>query len=120
MADHVAASPVSNNVYDIAKWIALVALPAFGAAYYGLAEIWDLPNAMQVVGTVVVLETLLGALLGISNIRYNNNDARFDGTVIVNRDDDDEPYLQKLELAADDLNEVAGKKELTIKVQNPT
>lgn len=35
------------------------------------AGIWGLPYGEQVVGTITVLDTFLGALLGISNAQYN-------------------------------------------------
>ena len=34
---------MSNTVYDIIKWIALILLPAIGTLYFALAGIWDLP-----------------------------------------------------------------------------
>jgi hypothetical protein len=61
---------MSNRVYDTLKWIALVVLPALGALYFGLAGIWGLPYGEQVVGTITVIDTFLGALLGISTINY--------------------------------------------------
>jgi len=61
-----------NKVYDVLKWIVLVVIPAFTAAYVGLSEIWGFPYADQVSKTSVVICALLGALLGISTIQYNN------------------------------------------------
>lgn len=64
---------MSNKMYDILKYIALIVLPACGALYFGLAQIWGLPHGEQVVGTITTLDTFLGALLGISTARYNKN-----------------------------------------------
>ncbi len=61
---------MSNKVYDVLKWIALVALPALGTLYFALAGIWDLPWAEQVVGTVTAVDTFLGVILGISSMHY--------------------------------------------------
>ena len=56
-------SPVfSENAYNITRWFALVLLPAVGALYFGLANIWNLPNAEQVVGTITLVVTFLGVL----------------------------------------------------------
>lgn len=60
-----------NKVYDILKWIALVALPAIGTLYFALASIWGLPYGEQIVGTITAIDAFLGALLGISSIQYN-------------------------------------------------
>lgn len=81
-------SPIfSNKAYDTLKWVALVFLPAAGLLYFGLAEVWGLPAAMQVMASTAALDTFLGTLLGISNHRYNNSDARFDGSMVVDTRD---------------------------------
>ena len=61
---------MSNKVYDVLKWIALVFLPAIGTLYFALAGIWNFPYGEQVVGTITALDTFLGCILGISNIKY--------------------------------------------------
>ena len=62
---------MSNKLYDVLKWIALIALPAIGTLYFALAGIWNFPYGEEVVGTIVAVETFLGALLGISTAQYN-------------------------------------------------
>ena len=62
---------LSNRAYDILKWIAQIVLPALGALYFGLSSIWGLPYGEEVVGTIAVVDTFLGALLGISTAQYN-------------------------------------------------
>ena len=62
---------MSNQVYDILKFIAQIALPAIGTLYFALAEIWGLPLGEQVVGTIVAVDAFLGALLSISTAQYN-------------------------------------------------
>lgn len=62
---------MSNKVYDILKAIALIWLPALGTLYSMLAGIWGLPYAEEIVGTIVALDTFLGAVLGISTAQYN-------------------------------------------------
>lgn len=61
---------LSNKQYDILKWIALVLLPAIGTLYFGLAQIWGFPYGEQIVGTITVVDTFLGVILGISNAQY--------------------------------------------------
>ena len=60
-----------NKVYDILKWVALILLPAVGALYFGLSQIWGFPYGEEIVGTLAVIDTFLGALLGISTMNYN-------------------------------------------------
>lgn len=60
----------NSKVYDALKWIALVALDAFGIAYAALAVTWGLPYGDQVQNTCMILSTLIGALIGVSGERY--------------------------------------------------
>jgi hypothetical protein len=72
-----------DRYYNFFKFLALILLPASGALYFGLAQIWGLPNAEQVVGTVTVLETFLGLLLGLSTKAYNQSDQKYDGVIQI-------------------------------------
>lgn len=62
---------MSNNVYDILKWITQLLLPALGTLYFALAGIWGFPYGEQIVGTLVAIDTFLGVILGISTQKYN-------------------------------------------------
>jgi hypothetical protein len=61
---------MSNKLYDVLKWIAMVALPAIGTLYFALAGIWGFPYGEQIVGTITAVDTCLGVLLGISAAQY--------------------------------------------------
>lgn len=63
----------NNKLYDVLKWTAQIFLPALAALYFGLANIWGLPYAPQVVGTITTFNAFLGVLLGISTANYNSN-----------------------------------------------
>lgn len=62
---------MSNKMYDILKYIAQIILPALGTLYFALAGIWNFPYAEQIVGTITAIDTFLGVVLGISNVKYN-------------------------------------------------
>ena len=62
---------MSNIVYDVLKFIALILLPALGTLYFALAKIWGFPYAAEIVGTISAVDAFLGALLGISTAQYN-------------------------------------------------
>ena len=63
-----------NGWYDRLKWIAMILLPALCTLYFGLCEIWGLPYGKEVVGTITVIDTFLGALLGISSANYRKRE----------------------------------------------
>ena len=62
---------LSNSTYNILKWIAQILLPALGTLYFALSKIWGFPYAAEVVGTIAAVDTFLGAVLGISTVKYN-------------------------------------------------
>lgn len=62
---------LNNKVYDVCKFIAQILLPALGTLYFALAGIWGFPYGEEIVGTIMAIDTFLGALLGISSIQYN-------------------------------------------------
>lgn len=62
---------MSNKLYEVLKYIAQIALPAIGALYFALSQIWGLPYGEEVVGTITAVDAFLGALLGISTMLYN-------------------------------------------------
>ena len=62
----------NDSWYNFLKWFCGVALPALGALYFALAQIWGFPYGEQVVGTLAALTAFGDALLGISSIQYHN------------------------------------------------
>ncbi len=62
---------MTNQTYDILKWIAQYLLPATGTLYFALSGIWGLPYGEEIVGTITAVDTFLGVLLGISSAAYN-------------------------------------------------
>lgn len=63
---------MNSKTYDILKNIAMLWLPAIGTLYFALAQIWGLPYAEEIVGTITAIDTFLGAILGISSMNYYN------------------------------------------------
>lgn len=64
---------IPNKIYDILKWVALVALDAVGIFYKTIATIWVLPLGDEILSTCAALSVLVGALIGISSANYNKN-----------------------------------------------
>lgn len=61
---------LSNKVYDTLKWFAMIFIPAVSALYFGLSQLWGFPYGEEIVGTLALVDTFLGALLGISSNTY--------------------------------------------------
>ena len=61
---------MSNKVYDILKWVTMVGLPALTTLWLTLASIWGFPYAEPIGATMGAVTVFLGAILGISSIKY--------------------------------------------------
>lgn len=104
---------ITGKLYDVLKFLALVLFPALGTAYFALAGIWGLPSAQEVVGTIVVVDTLLGTILQISSTNYNKSDEKFDGVIGVTETADKLSYVLNLK---DDPTLLKDKDEVRLKV----
>lgn len=63
----------SDKAFNVLKWLAMVALPALAVFVRAFFPIWDIPYGEQISESIVVINALLGALLGISTIGYNRS-----------------------------------------------
>lgn len=64
---------ISNNIYDILKWIVVIVFPSVATLYSALGRIWGFPLVTEVTGTITAIDTFLGAILMISSVNYNKN-----------------------------------------------
>lgn len=106
---------MASGLYDALKWFALIALPLLGAAYFSLADLWNLPKAEEVVGTCAIIGTLLGGLLRVSHNSYEKSDAKYDGEVAVVPDLENETTDLNVRL---DPNNLGSKKVVLLKVNH--
>jgi len=104
---------ITGKLYNVLKFLALVALPAVASLYFALAGIWGLPAAEQVVGTITVVDTFLGAILHISSNNYNSSTAQ--GTLAIHEIGDKKTF--KLELEGDPEQDLEGKDRVVFKVR---
>lgn len=121
-SSHALKKPMlGDRSYQALKQSATLIFPAVGALYFALAQIWHLPKAEEVVGSIAALNTFLGVLVGVSTRSYNKSDAKYDGAIVV--DDTGEKKMFKLELnespeKLEQLHEVTFK--VTDTGDNPT
>lgn len=64
---------LNNKVYDVLKTLITLILPALGTLYFTVAQIWGLPAAEEVVGTLVAVTTFLGVVVRASTSSYQKN-----------------------------------------------
>lgn len=106
--------PVMNNkLYDALAYLQRIALPAFGALYAGLAQVWGFPEPTKVVSTVVVICAFLGALLNLAAKAFNDSDKKYDGK--INVVDTETKTLYDMEVHGDPAD-IQDKDAVTFKV----
>ena len=66
---------LSNKVYDVLKWIALVALPALTTFYGVVGATCNIPYTQEVLTIAVAFDAMLGTMLGISTNKYNKTNS---------------------------------------------
>lgn len=66
----------NNKVYDLAKWTAVVVLPALNVLWVAVATVWGIPFVQEVSTTLTAINTFLGALVGFSNAQYNSKEVK--------------------------------------------
>lgn len=64
---------LTNDQYDILKWIAQYLLPALATLVATVGKIWVLPYTVEVSATLMALDTFLGVCLGISSAHYEGD-----------------------------------------------
>lgn len=60
--------PIPDWLYQVMKWAGLIACPALAVFYGTVAPAWGLPYADQIVVTLNALGTLIGILIGASQL----------------------------------------------------
>lgn len=60
-----------SKIYDVLKWVCIIALPAVSTLYAGLCAVWKMPYANEIPQTITLIATFLGVLLGVSKASYN-------------------------------------------------
>lgn len=108
---------LSDSMYNVVKKSATIVLPALGALYFSLAQIWGLPNAEEVMGSIAAVNTFLGVVVQISKKSYYASGAQYVGEIQV----EDRGNKKVASLVLDgDPEEVLSMSEATFKIQNDT
>jgi len=60
-----------NKVYDIIKWVSMIALPAVAVLVGVLGKTWGWADVDKIVITINAIAVFIGALIGVSTAQYN-------------------------------------------------
>ena len=64
---------LSNNLYNVLKWIATIGLPALSTLCFTIGSIWGWSFTEQIIGSIAAVDMFLGVVLGISTAQYNKS-----------------------------------------------
>lgn len=92
---------MSNKLYDFLNVLVRYLLPAAGAAYFSLSDIWGLPLALEVVGTITIVSTFLGLVIAFARKGWTADD----NLVIDTRDPDTVSFGFESGLVVEDLKD---------------
>lgn len=59
---------IPDRAYDVLKWVGLVVCPALATFMLTLGQVWGVPCASEVAATTVAVGTLVGAVIGASEL----------------------------------------------------
>lgn len=76
---------MTNKLYDILKYVALLIMPALATFVNGVGIVWGIPHTNEVTATITALGVFLGAALGISSKNY---EPETHGNLVVTNHDD--------------------------------
>lgn len=65
-----------EKAYRVLKWLGLIALPAIAVFINAVGPAWGWPNTDAVVLTLNSLGVLIGALIGVSQVKNSNASTR--------------------------------------------
>lgn len=73
---------LNNKVYDVLKWVALIAVP-FVDLLSAILPVWGCPTnvATSLVTTVSALGLFCGAVIGLSSAQYYRDSVKDEGEV---------------------------------------
>jgi hypothetical protein len=110
---------MTNRTYDSLKSVTQIVLPVLGALYFILLNFWDLPNALEVVGTIAIVDFILGAFLYAASSRYRrDNDQEAGSLRQVGRDPD--TGMPHLALTITKLpDEIMAMKSVKLQIDQP-
>lgn len=59
---------LNDKLYNVLKWLALIALPATAVLYGTIAKIWGLPYGTEIPATINAIGVFVGVLIGVSHL----------------------------------------------------
>lgn len=62
-----------DKIYLILKWLCILVLPACAVFVQTVFPVWNIGYAEPIATTIMAVDVLLGAIIGVSTAQYNAN-----------------------------------------------
>lgn len=111
---------LTNKAYNVIKYGITIFLPAVGALYFTLAQVWNFERVPGVNGTINALITFGGLLIGYSSRQYNKTTGAPDGDLVVKEDPTDGTKYLGLAVNGSSVDDITSKDKVTLQVVNKT
>jgi hypothetical protein len=115
---------LTNKAYNVVKYLITIFLPAVGALYFALAQVWDFNRISGVNGTINAVITFGGLLIGYSTRQYKKTaEAQAgapDGDLVVTADPVDGHKYLGLVVNHDSVEAMTTKDQVTLNVVDKT
>lgn len=80
---------ISNNTYDILKWVALACLPALEALVLTVGKIWSIPYYSEIGATLAAIGIFIAALIGVTSSNYYADGDMYDDHIEETEESED-------------------------------
>ena len=80
---------ISDNTYDILKWVALACLPALEALVLTVGKIWSIPYYSEIGATLAAIGIFIAALIGVTSSNYYADGDVYDDNIEETEESED-------------------------------
>ena len=68
-----------GKVYEVLKWLSMICIPALVVLIQTIGGVWHWPYVNEITTTIAAIGVFLGALIGVSTIKYNKENKNENG-----------------------------------------
>lgn len=103
---------LNDRNYHYVRQSATIILPAIGALYFTLGQLWGLPRVEEIVGTIAALNIFAGVWASVAKKIYDDTGGKYDGTLILEETDEGTTmHMREVDMVA-----LLDKNEITFKI----
>lgn len=114
MSDEQPKPFISEEAYLLFRRLVEYVFPALGTLYFTIAQLWGLPYAEEVVGTIVALAAFFAVIVKLSRWAYQNDNSRFDAALVMDQSDPEQERWGFNIIRS--IDEIGEKDEMAVKV----